>query len=408
MASTFAWLDYCESERRKALDVIQAFGDQGTLDELGIGTTRDALSDLLFPGTSTIQTRAKYHLFIPWMYQELERECARGRLASQYAIEQEGRSKEVALIQALASSSDPVGTIGVEAKAKLRRLPSSVYWNGLGHWGIRLFSGTQDQYHESLALASEKCCNHAAANESEPFPSAWHPGLPPRPDDFPRQAEFALSFQQAEYLQDRVMARNPGTFLAFLVERGHPSTSIDFPWNHPQYAEVPLHLQDQLRHSRNFSEIIHGAALLYNLMLAEKLPSEKLQDDYRDGLSQWAAMIDGRRDELATWDLEALWSMAEADDPRVPEHSKRFIRDWRHLVMDKDDPAKIIENQQARVLLSNRERSLKKNLARLHNPRALELWSGKSGTDRLDFRWKVVQQLMEDIRRPLMGGEGYA
>ena len=47
MPSTFAWLDYCESERRKALDVIQAFGDQGTLDELGIGTTRDALADLL-------------------------------------------------------------------------------------------------------------------------------------------------------------------------------------------------------------------------------------------------------------------------------------------------------------------------------------------------------------------------
>lgn len=76
MASSFAWLDYCESERCKALDVIQAFGDRGTLDELGIGTTRDALSDHLLPGTSTIQTRAKYHLFIPWMYQDLEREIA--------------------------------------------------------------------------------------------------------------------------------------------------------------------------------------------------------------------------------------------------------------------------------------------------------------------------------------------
>ncbi len=42
MPSSFAWLDSSESERRKALDVIQAFGDKGTLDELGIGTTRDA------------------------------------------------------------------------------------------------------------------------------------------------------------------------------------------------------------------------------------------------------------------------------------------------------------------------------------------------------------------------------
>jgi len=71
MVSSFAWLDYCESERRKALDVIQAFGDRSTLDELGIGIIRDALADLLFPGTSTIQTRAKYHLFIPLIYLKL-------------------------------------------------------------------------------------------------------------------------------------------------------------------------------------------------------------------------------------------------------------------------------------------------------------------------------------------------
>ena len=56
MPSTFAWLDYCESERQKALDVIQAFGDQGTLDELGIGTTRDDLADLIliFPRNETL------------------------------------------------------------------------------------------------------------------------------------------------------------------------------------------------------------------------------------------------------------------------------------------------------------------------------------------------------------------
>jgi hypothetical protein len=103
-----------------------------------------------------------------------------------------------------------------------------------------------------------------------------------------------------------------------------------------------------------------------------------------------------------------MWAAAEADEPRVPQHSKRFIREWVQLVLEKDDPARVVEDDQARTLIRNRERFLKKNLARLHNQRALELWSGKSGTDRLDFRWKVVQQLIEDIRRPLVGGEGHA
>jgi hypothetical protein len=143
-------------------------------------------------------------------------------------------------------------------------------------------------------------------------------------------------------------------------------------------------------------------------MLAEKLSSQKLENDYRQGLSRWANMIEERKVELAGWDLEALWFMAEADEPRVPQHSKRFIRNWVQLILEKDDPARIIEDAQARVLISNRERSLKKNLARLHNPRALELWSGKSGADRLDFRWKVVQKLVEDIRKPLHEGQGHA
>jgi hypothetical protein len=36
----FSWLDFSETDRRRALDVIDAFREQGTVDELGIGTIR--------------------------------------------------------------------------------------------------------------------------------------------------------------------------------------------------------------------------------------------------------------------------------------------------------------------------------------------------------------------------------
>lgn len=73
MTSTFTWLDYSEAERRKMLDVIDLFGEKTTRDELGLGGVRDAFADLLFSGTTTIQTRAKYFLFVPWMYLDPER-----------------------------------------------------------------------------------------------------------------------------------------------------------------------------------------------------------------------------------------------------------------------------------------------------------------------------------------------
>ena len=74
MPSTFAWLDQSEEQRRRVLDVIDMFKEQGTVDELGLGTVRDALADILFPGTSNLMTRAAYYLFVPWMYQKLERQ----------------------------------------------------------------------------------------------------------------------------------------------------------------------------------------------------------------------------------------------------------------------------------------------------------------------------------------------
>ncbi len=42
------------------MEVIDLFGEDDTRDELGLGTIRDGFADLLFPGTSTIQTRAVF------------------------------------------------------------------------------------------------------------------------------------------------------------------------------------------------------------------------------------------------------------------------------------------------------------------------------------------------------------
>ena len=78
MPSSFAWLDYSEQERRRALDVISLFKQPETRDELGLGSIRDALADRFSPGTMTMQTRAKYFLLIPWKAGTFARPCPRG------------------------------------------------------------------------------------------------------------------------------------------------------------------------------------------------------------------------------------------------------------------------------------------------------------------------------------------
>lgn len=59
------WIDFSKEDRQKAFDVINLLSEQGAVDELGIGVIRDAFANYFFPGTSTIQTRAKYFLIVP-------------------------------------------------------------------------------------------------------------------------------------------------------------------------------------------------------------------------------------------------------------------------------------------------------------------------------------------------------
>ena len=127
--SAFVWLDYSERERRKMLDVGDLFGEHDTRDELGIGSVRDAFADMLFPDTSTIMTRARYFLLVPWTYQRLER--SRVRSAEMAA---RARQAELNLVEPIERSDDN-GNIGKVAKTALKRLPSSVYWQGLNVWG---------------------------------------------------------------------------------------------------------------------------------------------------------------------------------------------------------------------------------------------------------------------------------
>src|SRR5829696_4420864 len=98
---SFTWLDFAESDRQRAQDVIDLFREQDTRDELGIATIRDALSDWFFPSTSAIQTRARYFLIIPWMYLRLEERKVESAEAARRA-----RDEELKLIDVLADSDD--------------------------------------------------------------------------------------------------------------------------------------------------------------------------------------------------------------------------------------------------------------------------------------------------------------
>ena len=125
------WIDYSSEHRNKVMAVLHALTAPGAVDELGIGQIRDGFANLLFPGTSTIQTRAKYFFIVPYLLMELEQQ----RHLTPKSFLQKLNEMELNLIEPLKKSGEK-GVIGETAGRGLKRKPSSIYWSGLRTLGM--------------------------------------------------------------------------------------------------------------------------------------------------------------------------------------------------------------------------------------------------------------------------------
>lgn len=393
MTAILAWLDYSERDRKRALDVVGLLREPATVDELGLGTVRDALADLLFPGTSTIQTRARYFVFVPWQYAELERLRVPAHRAPA-----RGRRAELELIDALADSGQRQGVIGIQARRTLKRLPSSVYWNGLLAWGIRRFPGSQPQYYQSLDgfYADRRALLDDDRNlvDGVPPPS-WDPALPAAPGGFPQGATFDLTASEARYLRERIIVSHRDSLLAFLAGECEP-TGVAFAWEHPQRSRFREPFSEQLAHARLFSEGMHGAQLLYNLLLAEAAGNDEWAGSFAAAMAGWADLMSRRAAAFGGWDRQRFWAIAAEGGARVTRRTREFIDTWLDLAVSAD-PAGLAGVEAARQLIRARERELKGQRGRLQNRQALLLWRGDAGSRQMDFRWAVAQAIVNDI-----------
>lgn len=384
-------------------EVIALFAENGTVDDIGIGVVRDAFSDLLFPGISTVQTRLRYFFFVPWVYQRLEAE----RVSSEKA-EAVARRWELQLIRSLKATGESNGVIGRDAGDNLKQLPSFTYWNGLRFVGIRQFGGTRADYHramDSINAGNRRAVRGEGDDTVFRDSQRWHHHLPPAPDDLFSQASLSLTAQEASYLQERfIQADGDSLFASMIRDPSLIDDALPNPWDAVDVDSLRPATALRLRHARWFSEVIYGAQVLYNLMLAEASAErsfssgEELVTTYRERLAEWNEMIDDRRSAIEAARRSEFWELVYSSGARVPHGSRSFISSWAELVVGRVD---VEHSTEARTMVRQRERQQKKSLARLSNPRALENWLGASGASRLNYRWNQGRSGVNDIAEAL-------
>ena len=378
--------------------MVALFSQTEGRDELGIGQIRDAFSDLMFPGTSVVQTRARYYLFIPWCYTEGKAAGTSG--SKNRAV---GENQERRLIKALldAKLDDGTGLIGSRVGPSVKNLPSNIYWSGMQTYGIRTNAGSVGD------LGTVGGTTFGSTELSERFIGEWDPGTPRAPSGFPdaMTSGFMLTKEEAEWLRGRMIAAAPESVLTHLLEQGNLiGDDTHFPWN-----AVPPDDFEVLEHAYWFSNAIAGAPLLYNLLIAERYVEAGLTriedpvDDYRHRIDRWADnFLTPYGADLDLWSIERMWEVTAAMNPNIDRRAQYFVEAWIAGVRKSDS---IADDPALRQLIANREKRKGKQ-SRLLNDKMLATWSGAAGVGQLNFRWGTVRTLVNDIHRGLLSDAG--
>ena len=282
------WIDFSKEDRDKVFDVISLLQEQGAVDELGIGQARDGFANFFFPGTSTVQTRAKYFLIIPYVLQE----AVTGKYGNNVQdiirrIDENEKDCGVRLYRKYAENPIGVGIIGARVLPVnwVARKPSSIYWNGIRTYGISLQESmsitdivklsvySRKQNKDNLlgnrnddADEGDKDDRDAGRTEAVRFFD-----LPENvPENWRDSLDIELTASEAAFLRDKILKSVPNTLLSWLLKNN--IDVVQYETFEMMVADIQDKVLEELNHMMQlackFNRLVYAARVRYNIILS--------------------------------------------------------------------------------------------------------------------------------------------
>lgn len=414
LISEIGWIDFSSEHREKVKTVIDLLASPGVVDELGIGMIRDLFSDTLFPGISTIQTRAKYFLTLPRIfrdYRQLKANERRRLTLADYLKQQENRC--MTCLNRNHKNDPQDGIIGASFAGKrgeVQRKPSSVYWNGLRTFGlvktslslqefVRTFANPDTPLHDLIQGNEEVKGDDPDAVESNgPVvnTSAYY-------ENWQEALTLHLSFEEATFLARQIETRVPESLLGQIlmddairtsfVELPGSWTFVEFCDSSPFIATLGEELRRTLWGARDFWKLMEGAHIRYNVLLQHRHGTAEKQSDFKHKWGQWQEEMS--QFPWERWDGQLIWDLATRYGRQIREFTRRFVRTWINLVR-----TGAWETGPLDELVTQQELLNKKGRARLKE-NAEERVKEWVGIDTLDYRYSQARTIITDIHSGL-------
>ena len=387
------WIDFSKSERNKVLNVLDLLMEAGTLDELGIAPIRDGFANLFFPGTSTIQTRAKYFLIVPYALKDLEysKETNPSRCLRIFD-EVERKCGE----QLLAAGEDTEGIVGSRSLGQnrwVKRTPADIYWAGLRSYGIFRGNLSLSEYIRAICrMKSDKAELLKLGNKNDEtedrdgddkdagdlfkmqflniltYSQDWREGL-----------SIKLTATEGEFLKTQIIHAFPDSMLAYIL-RNNMTEILGCKYFQDLASLIqsfPEDIQADYWLAADFSNFLYALRVLYNIIVSDGQNAE--------ANAEWEMLKDSIS-ELASVDLESIYKKLSIY--RNPFLCK-FLDRCKELMLAEDV-------EELKKEIRRRERELKQNRAKTMHPGEFDPNAWFSGKG-LDYRFGDARTIIRDI-----------
>lgn len=344
------WVDFSEEDRKRTLTVLNSLAEPGSVDELGIGIARDAVADILFPGTSTLLTKARYFFLVPYIsrlmesahdstrrepralnreFGDLEERCARG------------------LLHCCASKEGIIGRVALSRNQWVTRGPGEIYWASLRALGFMRQNAPDSFFSQFSYLADARLRDNSEgfekdetglADDTRAFGSMWRI---PREcykdwrkawDNWGEEASIQLTPQEATYLWNQILTYQPRSLYSLILQDAKLRTialaSLDATGGESSFhaflenggltriEELAPELARLCKLADDFSELVYGCRIVYNMQLSG------LEED---GLAKWEAFEPRAAEVARKVDLDSLRSMVGLEGHQGYGYMRTFL-----------------------------------------------------------------------------------
>jgi hypothetical protein len=411
--SGLGWIDFSDEDKSKVMKVIELLKEDGTVDELGVGVIRNSLSDAMFSGITTIQTRAKYFFIIPYILQSYILKKGKKPSAQKYLFDEETRIMN----QLTWAQDDPTekGIIGYtvslenthlpERKWKqVERKPSTIYWNGLRTFGflntqLSLFNLLKSIEKDDVSAdvldylnsAEEKGDDEETKRNDSfyfniPYQVGWDQNL-----------SIDLTEEEASVLKHKIIDTQKEKLLSLVLKNEEwmkqflDASTFEDMAQKPFVNQLDPTTQNIIDTAIKFWKIFIGAHTRYNVLLQEAHGTEDGKVFFEQEWSTW-------HEEMQSFDWtkfnrDLMWTITDSHS-KVKPRTRKFINNWIDGVK-LGQPIEYLDQ-----LVETQEKNNKGKRAKLRSTNDGK-YSHRVGFSDMQFRFGNAKRIILDIANGL-------